>query len=1204
MSAAIPLRSYWRPLCVLARRLAAVPLLVALCWLTFIPAQAAAVTGKVKLSKEDGFNRLTFHFEQQVGVHVVQSNGIVILSFDQPVDVAVEPLAISAAGLIAAARRDPDGRAVRIALARKLKVHSVPAAEWFFLDLLPENWTGLMPGAPQTVVDELARRARAAEQQLRERAGPDPAKQVLSGRVKVAVQPTFTRFIFPLVEGTEAAAERHGDALSVRFTRLVDWDLADALAALPASIHGIAAEREGTATRVIFKLAPEASLRSFRDGDLFMVDVDGEKPAAPAAKNGPSIAPPQSIASDEAKIRPAPEPPLKSAAAAPQPPAEKPEKPANISAGTPPGPVPDAAPAKEKPAIAVALPAASPPAPAPAPMSPHRDSADPKARVGATVQQAHNALTLTFPFAIPTPAAVFQRRDVVWLVFDTEAPVDISALEGDVVGVRNAARVRDDAGGVVLRLTLERPRLVSAAADGGIWTVTIGDTLIRPPLPLSIARTVVARNRANLVVPFVGAARVHRLRDPQIGDRLIAVTALSPERGLLKEQSFMELRALASAQGVAVQPLADDLEARIAPDKVTISRPGGLALSPTGTQTQQIAGTPATFDSQVWGYDRNAVFADREGELIRAAADAPESKRWTARLNLARFYMAREMAAEAKGVLDVALSEPHSKEDVTGSIVHAISNLALERPAEAIKDLAAPQIGKQQNAPLWRAVALVRQGKYAEARDGFKDLETALATLPIEMQRVVLMAALHAAVETRNAAASTRLVQELESVGVSAEWRGEFDILLGREQEDLGHPQEALAKYRAASSSADATAAAQGRLRDIALRLARHELPQKDAIAALETLTVIWRGDDTEAEGLQLLARLYRAEGRYSDAFRAMRNALIAAPDSDITRKIQDEAAASFQELFLSAKGDTQPPVEALGLFYDNRDLTPIGRTGDEMIRRLADRLVAVDLLDQAAELLQHQVDKRLQGAARAQVAAKLATIYLMNHKSERALATLRATRDSDVSNELRQHRLLLEARALSELGRHPLALEIVSELDSPEAHRLRADVLWSAKRWREAAEEIERLYGDRWRDFKPLNETERNDIMRAAIGYALADEGLALARLRQKYAAKMAEGPDARAFDIVTSPIGTSGPEFQDVARRIATVDTLTAFLNETRARFEKKETQQAATDAKPEPTPEPKAEAADRKAPPPPKGGTPLKPDPMPTGSVRARR
>ena len=140
----------------------------------------------------------------------------------------------------------------------------------------------------------------------------------------------------------------------------------------------------------------------------------------------------------------------------------------------------------------------------------------------------------------------------------------------------------------------------------------------------------------------------------------------------------------------------------------------------------------------------------------------------------------------------------------------------------------------------------------------------------------------------------------------------------------------------------------------------------------------------------------------------------------------------TFDSLFLGGKGDALPPIEALSLFYDFRDLTPIGRRGDEMIRRLADRLVAVDLLDQAAELLQHQVDHRLQGAARAQVATRLAVIYLMNRKPDRALATLQATRTADLSNELRDQRLLLEARALSDIGRHDLALEVIANIDRP----------------------------------------------------------------------------------------------------------------------------------------------------------------------------
>ncbi len=238
-------------------------------------------------------------------------------------------------------------------------------------------------------------------------------------------------------------------------------------------------------------------------------------------------------------------------------------------------------------------------------------------------------------------------------------------------------------------------------------------------------------------------------------------------------------------------------------------------------------------------------------------------------------------------------------------------------------------------------------------------------------------------------------------------------------------------------------------------------------------------------------------------------------------------------------------------MFYDFRELTPIGRRGDEMIRRLADRLVSVDLLDQAAELLQYQVDRRLQGAARAQVATRLAIIYLMNRKPDRALAALRATRAADLANELRNQRLLLEARALSDLGRHDLALEVIANIDGREPIRLRSDILWAARRWRQSAEQIELYYGERWKEWQPLNEVERADILRAAIGYSLAEDTLGLNRFREKYAAKMAQTPDARAFEIVSAPLGTSGAEFRGIARAAAIGDTLDSFLRDMQARY-----------------------------------------------------
>jgi predicted negative regulator of RcsB-dependent stress response len=403
----------------------------------------------------------------------------------------------------------------------------------------------------------------------------------------------------------------------------------------------------------------------------------------------------------------------------------------------------------------------------------------------------------------------------------------------------------------------------------------------------------------------------------------------------------------------------------------------------------------------------------------------------------------------------------------------------------------------------------------------------------------------------RDFAAAANQLSEFEQVGIPSSLAPTVAVLRGRLAEALGHNEDALAAYREAAESTSRPDAAQGRLRETELRYQLGDLKRTDVISALETLTTVWRGDDTETEALQVLARLYTEEARYRDAFHVMRIAMKAHPNSEMTRRIQDEAAATFDSLFLAGKGDALPAIEALALFYDYRELTPIGRRGDEMIRRLTDRLVSVDLLDQAAELLQHQVDHRLQGAARAQVASRLAVIYLMNRKPDRALTTLNTTRTADLPNELRNQRLLLEARALSEIGRHEVALEVIANLAGREVTRLRSDILWSARRWGEAAEQIELLYGDRWRDFRPLDDAERADILRAALGYSLGDDLLGLDRFVGRYSAKMVDGPDRHAFEVLATPENTNSAEFREIARQVAATDTLEAFLRDMRVRY-----------------------------------------------------
>ena len=766
---------------------------------------------------------------------------------------------------------------------------------------------------------------------------------------------------------------------------------------------------------------------------------------------------------------------------------------------------------------------------------------------------------MTFSFATPTPAALFRRADTVWLVFDHAKPIDIEPIRakgGAIIG--DVSRLPLEKGQAI-RIRLNRPQIPSleseGRANGAEWTLTFADRGQASPLPLMVLRNITDPALANVTVPLANPGAMHRLVDPDAGDTLLVVTAPPPTRGLIKRQDFVELSLLESVHGVVVHPNSDDIRAEVGADKVMLGRPGGLTLSSADVAAERAtAAVKLLFDANEWRKNREAKFLPRLDALINAAAVAagPEPTA-QARLELANFYMSRGMYQEARGVTNLILSETkQGSEDAAVLMVHAVASILIGHPERALKDLASPAIGSGYDSQLWKGFALARQEKWADAREKFKNAEFSIAALPPELQRIVTADAMRASLEVKDYAGASRRRSELEVIGIPAEMKPEIAVLRGRLAEALGHDKDALDAYRyAAVQSSDPQASVEARLLEALLRHRRGELGPAEFLRELETLSVIWRGDAIELRTLNKLAQIYAESGRYADSLSAAKTATKLQPNSELSRQGQDAASALFADLYLGAKGDGMKPVDALAMFYEFRELTPIGRRGDELIRRLADRLATVDLLDQAAELLQYQVDKRLEGAARAQVAARLAMVYLTNRKPDKAITALRLTRIADLSGELRQQRLLLEARAQSDIGRHDLALDIISNITGREAIRLRSDIYWASRQWREASEQIELYYAERWRDFRPLNAAEKSDVVRAVVGYALAGDAIGLDRFREKYAPLMIGEADRAAFETASKPAASNSTEFALIAKMAASVDTLDGFIREMKIRF-----------------------------------------------------
>ncbi|MBW5440062.1 tetratricopeptide repeat protein [Bradyrhizobium canariense] len=1193
----------------LSRHVRAAPLLAAGLLIGFTaPVRAAdAVRGEATFSASGGFARLVIKLGEDVPSEVTTAGSILVIRFDRAVDVPVDRVPEGAPDYVNSARRDPDGGAIRLSLARRVTVNTMNAGERTFIDLLPEGWKGPPPSLPMDVVKELAERARVAERALRAQRAAAESKKRPQIRVRASVQPTFVRFVFEMPDGVGVSSVLNEQKLTLAFNANLNFDLADAVVAAPPNVASIKQKADIDQTSVEIALIGDSDVHSFRDEKNYVVDISFQpdkskmansaeaaiaqaKPAAHGPAPGPEkpaaekpkdaqreIAPPTSEAiAREARIDVKPE--VKAEAPAAMSPAEAPKSvpaPAAEVASAPQtpkevsktvAPVAETAVAPAKPVVVeapqeAAKEAAKEPVkepvkeavkavPAEAPAAPQPTGAS------VDVRRDSDGLRVTFPLQVATPAAAFRRGDTVWLVFDTAKPIDVEAIRtkgGAMIG--EVGRVPLEKGQAV-RIRLTRPLVYSLTSEEvgkqTNWLLTLADKIQATPLPLMISRNITDPALANIAIPFANPGLLHKLTDPDAGDTLYVVTAQRPVRGFIKRQDLVDLALLESAHGIAIRPNSDEVGVEVGADKVILGKKGGLTLSPVDISAERApTAVRPVFSPEAWRKGQSENFIARQNELITAISNVEPAMRSLPRLDLAQFYMSRAMYHEAKAVTELMLADPLNKEESGALIMHAIASILIGRPAQGLKDLANPVIGNSHDSQLWKALAYARQGKWADAREKFKNVEFAIASLPLDIQRIVTMEAMRASLEVKDYAGASKRRSELEVVGVSPEAAPGFAVLRGRLAEALGHDKDALDDYKFAVGSSDRPAAAEAKQLEVALRQKRDEIGKEDALRELETLAMTWRGDSIEVKTLQMLSQMFAENGRYRDALTAARTATKLQPNAEASRQAQDLASDLFTQIFLGPKGDELPPIEALGMFYEFRELTPIGRRGDELIRRLSDRLASIDLLDQAAELLQYQVDHRLEGAARAQVAARLSMIYLANRRPDMAITALRASRISDLSGELRQQRLLLEARAQSDVGRHDLALDIVSNVTGREVLRLRSDIFWAARRWRESAEQIELYYGERFRDFKPLNSVEKSDIIRAAVGYALADDSIGMSRFREKYAPLMSESADRLAFDIASKPTGASSAEFADIAKLAASVDTLDGFLREMKQRF-----------------------------------------------------
>src|ERR1700693_1538411 len=77
----------------------------------------------------DGYARLVFDMSEYDDASVRLANNVLIITFARPIDVSVDRLVSQIPDYVGAARRDPDGKGIRVALSQQVKVNATPVSQ-------------------------------------------------------------------------------------------------------------------------------------------------------------------------------------------------------------------------------------------------------------------------------------------------------------------------------------------------------------------------------------------------------------------------------------------------------------------------------------------------------------------------------------------------------------------------------------------------------------------------------------------------------------------------------------------------------------------------------------------------------------------------------------------------------------------------------------------------------------------------------------------------------------------------------------------------------------------------------------------------------------------------------------------------------------------------------------------------------------------
>lgn len=1163
------------------------------------------------------YGRLVLDWSKSVKASVSSDGKELTISFDRAANIDPKGAIANLKSYVSAARRGRDGKSLTLTLNEPVTWRLFEDGTHLVVDMAHVGQRKFANGpgksqSPQpktTPAPKAAEPAKAAEPTKTAAAAPEAPAPVLTGPnvpLRNGEHEGYSRLAFDWPKDVAYEVTQSGDHVEIRFASPGKIDIGKILKDLPPRVRAIAVKPAGNGVAVQMTVPTGVLLRDFRSGKTVVFDIYDSDPskiqpikaapvvAAPAAATAPVAAPatptqPGMVLPPGAKVAP----PLLSA--------------------LPEAPMPKAVSTLPEPGTAPVV--AGPVMPAPLIVPPAGAKAMPpepvEVKIAAAADEAGGA-KLTFDWPKPTTLAVFQRGDALWLVFGTPGKADLAAFT-NLAGVVGTPQQITSPFAFALRLAGGSAKAPKITADGGKWSVELKPGAAAAAEAIQQRRETLSNGGASLLLQAIGAGDAALLIDPEIGDQLVVTPLETAGLGVADAASWPDFKLLPSVQGIVVAPLSDRVSVQVLPNGVVITtQPPQVAANPppaapaetqtpatgeapgvptpvmpTGeTPPPTLPTVPGLFAVEEWRQGGEATFLNDLGRLRVKTADQTLSPaaRKAAQLELAEFYFANGFAAEAQGLLgalrDADKSAENDKLIMALSAASAVLNGEMDK---ANKDLGAKILEGVPEATLFQAMLDAKRGDWPNAAKLFAQPLPDFSTYPKPFRTRLRLLAAESLIGYGDPLIADAYLEQVRSDAPDPEFAARLAYLDGLRLLKVGDKAKALAALESLAESPIDEIKAKSQFALLNEKLAEKEIEPKDAIAPMESLRFLWRGDNFEFDLLYQLGHLYIDDNQARKGLTTLRQAATHFPDHPLAKQAAADMSAAFRKLYLDGGADKLSPLTAVALYDEFRELTPTGADGDKMIASLADRLVKVDLLDGAAALLERQVKFRLSGTDKVAAGTRLAAVRMLDNKPELALQALKDSEGPGMTPQLIAERQRLQSRALFDTGETLQGLTMLKDDNSREALWLKADMLWRLREWPAAADALDKVIAAEQAQLagvdaaaaaqtgkptvaedpaivltndQPSPDTQAattqvfNDklarlVLNRAVALSLAGDRRQLKALGRSFRKPMADSPFAKQFELLTSP--DSGLS-DSISAELASVGQMETFVDEYR--------------------------------------------------------